>query len=177
MIMYLYVLCAGMKDNVLGKLNIAHVVAVNGSRVGDFKFGNGAISLKSKLQECTTPATTEAEYVVVSSAAKEALWLGRLACMFRQANPNSAPVVYNDSQGVVAPLRNPIHHNASKNINVRYHFVWDCVTSRKLGLENISTANNISDGMTKCLAANRFRSLRHHMGLLRNQSDKVGQQR
>ena len=37
-----------------------------------FKFGNGAISLKSKLQECTTTSTTEAEYVAASDAAKEA---------------------------------------------------------------------------------------------------------
>ena len=44
-----------------------------------FKFGNGAISWKSKLQECTATSTTEAEYAAASDAAKEALWLGRLA--------------------------------------------------------------------------------------------------
>ena len=38
-----------------------------------FKFGNGAISWKSKLQECTTTSTTEAEYVAASDAAKEAV--------------------------------------------------------------------------------------------------------
>ena len=38
-----------------------------------FKFGNGAISWKSKLQECTTTSMTEAEYAAVSDAAKEAL--------------------------------------------------------------------------------------------------------
>ena len=44
-----------------------------------FKFGNGAISWKSKLQECTTTSTNEAEYVATSDATKEALWVGRLA--------------------------------------------------------------------------------------------------
>ena len=38
-----------------------------------FKFGNGAISWKSKLQECTTTSTTKAKYVTASDAAKEAL--------------------------------------------------------------------------------------------------------
>ena len=37
-----------------------------------FKFGNGAISWKSKLQECTTTSTTKAEYVAASDATKEA---------------------------------------------------------------------------------------------------------
>ena len=62
-----------------------------------FKFGNGAISWKLKLQECTTTSTTEAEYVAASGAAKEALWLGRLAHTFRQVDFDSAPVVSSDS--------------------------------------------------------------------------------
>ena len=44
-----------------------------------FKFGNGAISWKSKLQERTATSTTDEEYVAASDASKEALWLGRLA--------------------------------------------------------------------------------------------------
>ena len=47
-----------------------------------FKLGNGAILWNLKLQECTATSTTEAEYVAPSDAAKEALWLGRLACTF-----------------------------------------------------------------------------------------------
>ena len=55
--------------------------------------------------------------------------------------------------------KNSVHHNALKHIHVRYHFVRDCVTSGKLGLEKISTVNNISYGITKYLASDRFRSL------------------
>ena len=47
-----------------------------------FKLGNGAISWKSKLQECIATSTTETEYIAASNAAKEALWLNRLACTF-----------------------------------------------------------------------------------------------
>ena len=72
-----------------------------------FKFGNGVISWKSKLQECTATSTTEAEYVAASDAAKEALWLGRMACVFRQAGIDSTPIVYSDSQGAVALSKNP----------------------------------------------------------------------
>jgi hypothetical protein len=41
-----------------------------------FKLGHGAILWRLKLQDCTATSTTEAEYVVASDAAKEALWLG-----------------------------------------------------------------------------------------------------
>ena len=108
-------------------------------------------------------STTKAEYVIAFDAAKEALWLGRLAHTFRQVNPDSAPVVYNDSQSAVALSKNPVHHNASKHIEVRYHFVRDCSISGKIGLEKISKTDNVADGMTKCLSADRFRSLRQQM--------------
>ena len=130
-----------------------------------FKFGNGAISWKSKQHECTATSTTEAEYAIASNAAKEALLLGRLAHTFRQVDSYSAPVVYSDSQGVVTLSKNPVHHNTSKHIDVRYHFVRDYVILGKISLEKISTTDNVTNGMTKCLSANRFRSLRHQMGV------------
>ena len=111
-----------------------------------------AISWKPKLQQCTTASTTEAKYVAPSDEAKEALWLDWLAHSFRQVDSNSALVVYSDSQGVVALPKNPVHHNGSKRIDVRYHFVRDYIISGKIGLEMISTADNVADGMTKCLS-------------------------
>ena len=85
---------------------------------------------------------TEAEYVVASS----------------------------DNRGVVALSKNKVHHNASKHIDIRYHFVRYCVISGKIGLEKISTTDNVADGMTKCLSANRFRSLQQQIGVMKNRS-------
>ena len=120
----------------------------------------------SKLQECMATSTTEVEYVVASNATKEALCLSRLAFTFWQVHPNSAPVVFNDSQGAVALANNPVHHNASKHIEVRCHFIRDSVTKGKLGLETISTVENVENRMTKSLLADRFRSRRQLMGVI-----------
>ena len=90
--------------------------------------------MESKPHECTATSTTEAEYITASGAAKEALWLGRLAHTFRQVDSGSVQVVYNDSQGVVALSKNLVHHNTSKDIDFRYHFVQDCVISGKISL-------------------------------------------
>jgi hypothetical protein len=130
-----------------------------------FKFGNGAISWRSKLQDCMATSTTEAEYVATSDAVKEALWLEWLARRFRQCNSKWTPTVFSDSQGVVALTKNPVHHNASKHIEVRYHFVQDCATKELLNLEKVSTTDNVADAMTKSLSTDRFRSLRNRMGV------------
>ena len=78
------------------------------------------------------------------------------ATTFRQVDSDLATVVYSDSQSVVALSKNPVHHNASEHIDVRYHFVRDYVISGKISLEKISTTDNVADGMTKCLSVDRF---------------------
>jgi hypothetical protein len=129
-----------------------------------FKFGNGTISWRSKLQDCTVTNTTEAEYVVASDAAKEALWLERLACTFRQCKLKWVPTVFSDNQGAVTLAKNPVHQNASKHIEVRYHFVRDCTTKVLLSLEKVFTTDNVADVMTKSLSTDCFRSLCNRMG-------------
>jgi hypothetical protein len=101
----------------------------------------------------------------VSDATKEALWLGRLARTFRQVNSKWIPIVLSDNQGIVALAKNLVHHNASKHIEVRYHFVRDCATKEMLSLEKISTTDNVADAMTKSLSTDRFLSLRERMGV------------
>jgi hypothetical protein len=101
-------------------------------------------------------STTEAEYVAALNAAKEALWLGRLARTFQQCNSEWIPTVFSDSQGVVALAKNLVHHNVSKHIEVWYHFVRDCATKEMLSLEKITTIDNVADAMTKSLSTDRF---------------------
>jgi hypothetical protein len=85
--------------------------------------------------------------------------------MFRQVNSKWIPTVLSDSQGVVALAKNPIHHNASKHIKVRYHFVRDCATKEMLSLKKVSTIDNVVDAMTKSLSTDRFWSLHDWMGV------------
>ena len=128
-------------------------------------FKHGAISWRSKLEECTTTSTTKEEYVAASDAAKEALWLRRLTYIFRQVDLSWTSVVLKDNQEVVAFVKNPVHHNASNHIKVRYHFVRDCMTKGNLSLEKVSTDDNLTDVMIKGLSAYRFLYLRNSMGV------------
>ena len=43
-----------------------------------FMLARGAVSWRSRLQNCITQSTTEAKYVAASEASKESIWLGRL---------------------------------------------------------------------------------------------------
>jgi hypothetical protein len=73
--------------------------------------------------------------------------------------------MFSDSQGAVALAKKSVHHNASKHIEVRYHFVRDCATKEMLSLQKIYTVDNVADVMTKSLSTDRFQSLRNRMGV------------
>src|ERR1700743_287796 len=66
-----------------------------------FLIDGGAISWSSKKQEIATLSTTEAEYVAMTHAAKEAVWLCALiAELFR---PLEHPItLYGDNQSAIA---------------------------------------------------------------------------
>ena len=68
-----------------------------------FTYGGGAISWRSKLQECTVLSTTEAEYIVASDATKEVVWLHRLSADFsvKRQLDHPALTIYCDSQSVI----------------------------------------------------------------------------
>ena len=69
------------------------------------------------------------------------------------------------SQSIVVLVKNMVHHNASKHIEVWYHFVWNCITKGKLSLEKVSTAENIVDLMAESLSNDRFWSIKKQMGV------------
>ena len=55
-----------------------------------------------------------------------------------------------------ALAKNLIHHLPSKHIEVKYHFVRDCIKKKKLALEKVSMIDNMSDAMMKSLPKDRF---------------------
>jgi hypothetical protein len=83
----------------------------------------------------------------------------------QQVNSKWTPIVLSESKGAVALAKNPVHHIASKHIEVRYHFVRHCATKEMLSLDKISTNDNVAGVMTKSLSTARFRSLRDWMGV------------
>jgi hypothetical protein len=137
-----------------------------------FKSFGGPIAWKSKRQTTVALSTTEAEYMATTDAAKEATWLLRLihdlGIEYDQALP-----LYNDNNGCVALANNPVHHERSKHIGMRHHFIREKVEDKTIDLRHISTEKNVADLLTKGLARDRFKKLCESMGMTRT-SERVG---
>ena len=91
-----------------------------------FLLAKGVVSWLSKKQATVALSTIEAEYVALSTATQEAIWLRRL--LSDVGKPLEEPIVINeDNQGAIAMAKNPVGHARNKHIDIRYHFVREGV--------------------------------------------------
>ena len=78
-----------------------------------FSIAGGSVSWRSRKQDTVALSTAEAEYVALSSAAQECVWMRRLSAEL--GNPLRAPtIVKEDNQSCIAMAKNPQYHGRGK---------------------------------------------------------------
>ena len=128
------------------------------------QLSGGAISWSSKKQATVALSTTEAEYIALCATAQEVVWLRRLLSELgvQMFNPTE---VMEDNQGAIAMGRNPVNHNRTKHIDIRYHYVREAVDDGIITMTYCPTKEMIADALTKPLPRVQFEILRCDMGL------------
>ena len=109
-------------------------------------------------------STAEAEYIALSSAAQESLWLQQLLADLKKEEAKSM-VIYEDNQSAISMARNPQFHGRTKHIAIKYHFIREQVTNGKLELRYFRTNDMVADMMTKGLSGEQFEKLRLMAGM------------
>ena len=112
-----------------------------------YTVGGAAVSWVSNLQGHVALSTTEAEYVAVSEAGKEMVWLNGLLEELGKEKENCA--LYSDSQSAIHLAKNPAFHSRTKHIPMRYHYIRDLVEDEVLQLLKIQGSENPADMLTK----------------------------
>ncbi|KAG8497073.1 hypothetical protein CXB51_008352 [Gossypium anomalum] len=119
-----------------------------------FTIGGCAISWKVTLQTTVALSTTEAEYMAITEACKEAIWLKGL---FSELNKDlQISTVFCDSQSAIFLTKDQMFHERTKHIDVRYHFVHNIIARGDIVVSKISTHENPADMMTKSLPITKF---------------------
>ena len=140
----------------------------NWKSVGGFLFllNWGAISWPSKKQNSIALSTTEAEYIGLTQAAKEILWLRVLLeeiGAFKHIAPMST--LNADNQGAIALARNSEYHGRTKQIDIQYYFIRDLVTSENVDLSFCPSGEMIADIMMRSLSRPTHDKHTHAIGL------------
>jgi transposase InsO family protein len=126
---------------------------------------SGAISWKSKLQPTVALSSTEAEYMAVCAATQEAVHLRRLLNDLGHHVPDGTPtMILEDNQGCIAMAKNPILHDRTKHIDIKFHFIRDKVRDNTIKLSYVQSKDQVADALTKVLKAPAL--ARHRQSLL-----------
>ncbi|CAM8934441.1 unnamed protein product [Rhodiola kirilowii] len=115
-----------------------------------FTWDENCISWKSQLQSIVALSSTEAEYISATEAVKEAIWLKGMIKEIKGVSRVS--ILHMDSQSVLYLCKDPVYHERTKHIDVRFHFIRDTVESKESEIRKILGDVNPADFGTKlCL--------------------------
>ncbi|GJZ93622.1 retrotransposon protein, putative, ty1-copia subclass [Tanacetum coccineum] len=113
------------------------------------------VSWKATLQHVVALSTIETEYMALTEAVKESIWLKGLLI---ELGVNLRSVVVNcDNESAIHLSRNAIFHERTKHINLRYHFIREIVESKEIEVVKIGTKNNAADAFTKVVPGPKFK--------------------
>ena len=140
--------------------DLAGDVDTRKSTTGVFFFlGNNLITWQSQKQRVVALSSCEAEYIAAATGACQATWLARLLAELK-GEKASATTLKTDNQSAIALSKNPVFHDRSKHIDVRYHYIRECVEEDRVRPESIGTTEQLADMLTKALGKERFCWLR-----------------
>ncbi|XP_039304387.1 secreted RxLR effector protein 161-like [Solenopsis invicta] len=115
-----------------------------------FLIHGGPIAWSSSLQRITALSSSEAEYMSISDALKELLWLRTLVKSLGIEQTKSTELKV-DNQAAIAMSRNPEFHKRTKHIAVRFHRIRQEQEAGKVHVTYVSSSNQVADLLTKPL--------------------------
>jgi hypothetical protein len=112
------------------KIDLAGYADADGSMAKDrhaisgyaFIVHGGAISWSAKCQDIISLSTTESEYVAVTHAAKEALWVHSLIEQVF-GTTLSPTTLFSDNQSAIALSKDHQYYAHTKHITIRFYFI------------------------------------------------------
>ena len=129
--------------------------------------GNNLMMWRSKKQCSVALSTTEAEYVALAEAAKEAKWISHLLQDIFCKPMLSLPItIYEDNAGAKKAAENPTDLGRLKHVEVRYHFVRQEIDAGRVVVRACSSQENLSDIFTKIVPRLPFQYVLWRFGIV-----------
>ncbi|CAM8982129.1 unnamed protein product [Rhodiola kirilowii] len=127
---------------------------------------DGVVSWSSKKQHVVALSKAEAEYIAVTTAACQAVWLRRILedLKHKQEGPTRIKC---DNKSAIPLAKNLVLHGRSKHIGIRYHYIREFVKDGEIELEFYRTDEQVADIFTKGFSSDKFELFRHMLGIER----------
>ena len=123
----------------------------------------GPVCCVSRKQKTIALSSTEAEYMSLSDTARQLSWI---LSLYNEIGIKLKYIPLGiDNQGAIFLAENAAQEHRSKHIDIRYHYVRECIQLGKVKLFHVPTHLQLADILTKNLSFDRFNDLRCRIGL------------
>jgi hypothetical protein len=122
------------------------------------------VPLAPKKQNSVALSTIEVEYIAAGHCCAQLLWM-RQTLRDYGYKLSKVPLLC-DNESAIRMTDNPIEHNRTKHIDIRYHFLRDHQQKRDIKIAYVNTHNQLSDIFTKTLDEKTFSKLRNELNIL-----------
>ena len=115
----------------------------------------GPVNWISKLQPIVTVSSMEAEYLAYFFAIQDVVWIRQLLEDIDLEHARNTKV-FIDNQSARQLAMNPVNHQRSEHIDIKYHWIRDKVAAQEIELVYVPTTEQRADFLTKTLPADVF---------------------
>ncbi|KAH9392459.1 hypothetical protein TYRP_005538 [Tyrophagus putrescentiae] len=115
-----------------------------------FQLAGSTVGWLSKKQKTVSTSTTEAEYIALSLATNETLWLQHL--LEEMGVDVVLPTtIYEDNQPAISIATNQRNPGLAKHLDVKLHAVSDYHQKGFIKVSPVASKNQLADGLTKVI--------------------------
>lgn len=155
------------KHEVLGYTNSSWISDLDDSKsTGGMAFylNKNLVSWSSQKQKTVALSSCEAEFMAATAATCQGIWL---AGLLQEITRVDAPPIqlYVDNKSAMDLMKNPVFHGRSKHINMRFHFIRDCVERGEISVIHVRFEEQRADIFTKALPKLKFAEMRELLGV------------
>lgn len=129
-----------------------------------FNLGSGAVSWQSKKQNVVALSSAEAEYMALSFAGCQAIWLRGVLDNLNYSR-KTATTILCDNKSTIALTKNPVFHGKSKHIRIKFHFIRELVNNDEVEISFCISKEQVADIFTKALQVGTFNLLKKKLGM------------
>nr|GEZ68437.1 ribonuclease H-like domain, reverse transcriptase, RNA-dependent DNA polymerase [Tanacetum cinerariifolium] len=115
-----------------------------------FYFKESPITWCTQKQPTVALSSCESKFIAATGAACQALWLKRLLSELIGWEEKRTTLKV-DNVSAIALVKNPVFYGRSKNIDIRYHFILECIENGHINVEHIYGELQRADILTKAL--------------------------
>eukprot|EP00253_Pinus_taeda_P027261 PITA_27261 len=120
-----------------------------------FSLHFSSISWMSRKQKSVALSTVEVEYIAASMDSCEIVWLRKLFSELFGHTLDTTMILC-DNQSGICLSENPIFHDRSKHIDIRYQFIRDMVQRGAIRLHHIGIDEQVADILMNPLGKVKF---------------------